>query len=157
MKFRWLISIAALLAFTAASQAESVYKLKDSSGATVYSDRPNLPGTTKEGTVKVGPGPSAEQQQAAEQNVQQMENKSDEMRRSRMEREQKSARGQDRNTTAVDEIDATGVGVVDGRRRDPKARIPVESRDGGEHAIYEPGKGPPVHIAPHPSPRAGRR
>jgi len=152
-----LILIVLLLAYAAMGHAESVYKLKDESGATVYSDRPDLQGTTNAGTVKLTPGPSVEEQQAAEQKVERMETKSEEMRQSRMEKEQQRNAEQGKNTAAVEETEASGVGVVDTRRlRDPKTRIPVESPDGGEHPIYEPGKGRPVHIAPRPRAGAGR-
>lgn len=65
MKNSSLILIAALFALTATGHTESVYKLKDESGGTVYSDRPELQGTTNVDTVKLAPGPSAEEQQAA--------------------------------------------------------------------------------------------
>jgi len=152
-----LILIVVLLAYTAVGHSESVYKLKDESGATVYSDRPDLQGTTNAGTVKLTPGPSAEEQQAAEQKVQRMNSKSEEMRQSRMDKEQQRNAEQDKNTAAVEEMEASGVGTVDDRRlRDPKTRIPVESPDGLGHPIYEPGKGRPVHIAPRPRARVGR-
>ena len=152
-----LILIVLLPAYSALGHAESVYRLKDESGATVYSDRPDLQGTTNAGTVELNPGPSAEEQQAAEQKVERMEKKSEEMRQSRMEKEQQRNAEQDKNAAAVEEMGASGVRTVDGRRlRDPKARIPVESPDGGEHPIYEPGTGRPVHIAPRPRARAVR-
>jgi TolA-binding protein len=157
MRLLSLISLAALLAFATPAQTESVYKLKDASGATVYSDKPDLPGTTSDGKVKLAPGPSAEQQQEAEQKVQQMERHSDEMRQSRLDKEQQRNEDQNRDRTAVKEVESSGVGVVDQRRRDPKARIPLESRDGGEHPIYELGKGPPVRPVPLPAARPGRR
>lgn len=158
MRFPPWVSIVALLVCSAPGHAESVYKLKDSSGATVYSDRPNLPGTTQEGTVDVPPGPSAEQQQAARQNVRQMESKSDELRQSRLERAQQGQQAQDRNTAADEIIESSGVGVVDGRRRrDPKTRIPLESPDGGEHPIYTPRNERPVPVVPRPRPSPGHR
>ena len=159
MRFLPWVSMAALLASSTAGHAQSVYKLEDASGATVYSDRPNLPGTTKQGTVNLTPGPSEEQQQAARQNVQQMENKSEEMRESRLNRERKNNQGQARDNAGVGVIESSTVDSVYGRRRlDPKTRIPVESPDGGEHPVYTPIDERPVHVAPHPRPRprAGR-
>lgn len=157
MKMFSLISIIALSAFTTTGQTESVYKLKDESGTTVYSDRPDLRGTTNTGTVELAPGPSAEQQRAAEQKVQRMETESEQMRQSRIDKEQQRNAEQDKGSSVVEDTEAIGVGTADDNRlRDPKTRIPVESRDGGEHPIYEPGKAPPVHVAPRPRPRAGR-
>ena len=157
MKNSALILITALFALAATGHTESVYKLKDESGGTVYSDRPDLQGTSNVGTVKLAPGPSAEQQEAAKQKVQQMEQSSEEMRQSRIDNEQQRKLEQKKDTAAVEEIESSGVGVDDDyRRRDPKARIPMESPDGGEHPIYEPNKGRPVHIAPRPMPRVGR-
>jgi len=158
MKRLLLACFVTLLLSTAPAHAESVYKLKDSTGATVYSDRPDLPGTTHDSTVKLDPGPSAEQQQAAEQQIQQMESKSNEMRETRLDREQTRVESQENNKAAVEEIESSGIDGVDRRRwRDPKARIPMESPDGGEHPIYEPREGRPVHVTPHPGARAGRR
>lgn len=158
MKLFWLTTMAALLLATTAGHTESVYKLKDSTGATVYSDRPNLPGTKNDGTVKLAPGPSIEQQQAAEQKVQQMQTKSDEMKANRLDRERTRSETQEKTAVTVEEIESSGVDVVDRRRwRDPKARVPMESPDGGEHPIYEPREGRPVHAAPHPRARAGSR
>jgi TolA-binding protein len=150
MKYVSLALAVTLLGLTATGHAESIYKLQDESGATVYSDRPNLQGTTKSGTVEITPGPSAEEQQAAQQRVQQMEAKSDEMRQSRMNNTE-----QKRNDTTIEEIESSGVGVVDDHRRpDPKARIPVETPNDGEHPIYSPGKERPA-VAPNPN--SGRR
>jgi len=158
MKFSWLLMTVTLLLTTAPAYTQSVYKLKDSTGATVYSDRPDLPGTTNDGTVNLTPGPSVEQQQAAEQHVQQMETKSNEMRENRLDRERTRGETQEKSAVTVEEIESSGVGVVDRRRwRDPKARIPNESPDGGEHPIYEPREGRPVHATPHAGARAGRR
>jgi TolA-binding protein len=152
-----LILITALFALTATGHTESVYKLKDESGGTVYSDRPELQGTTNVDTVKLAPGPSAEEQQAAKQKVQRMEKSSEEMRQSRINNEQQRKLEQNKETATVEKIESSGVCVDDDyRRRDPKARIPMESPDGEEHPVYEPGKERPVHIAPRPRPRAGR-
>ena len=152
-----LISIFALLALASTGHTESVYKLKDESGATVYSDRPDLKGTTNTGTVELAPGPSVEEQQAAKQKARQMETKAEQMRQSRMDEERQRKAEQDKGSSVVEETEAVGVGTADDRRlRDPKTRIPVESRDGEEHPIYEPGKAPPVHITPIPRPRPSR-
>ena len=157
MKVFSLILIFALWAFASTGHTESVYKLKDESGATVYSDRPDLKGTTNTGSVELAPGPSVEEQQAAKQKVRQMETKAEQMRQSRMDEEQQRKAERDEASSAVEETEAIGVGTADDRRlRDPKTRIPVESRDGGEHPIYEPGKAPPVHVVPRPRPGAGR-
>ena len=158
MKFESFIGLAVMLAWGAAAQAESVYKLKDASGATVYSDRPNLPGTTNAGTVELAPGPSVEEQQAADRKVKQMGTEADRLRQSRMGRERDRNDEPNRNAETVDDIESSGVGVVERHPRlDPKRRIPNESPDGGEHPVYEPGNGRPVQVTPHPSPRAGRR
>ena len=149
-----LVSNLAMLVFVTTGHAETVYKLKDESGATVYSDRPNLQGTTNAGTVDLPPGPSAEEQQAAVQRVRHMQSKSEEMRQIREDKEQERNAEQDK-TTPVVQIEASGSSTVDDRRLDPKTRIPVETPGGGEHPIYEPGKGPPVHVAPRPRPRSG--
>lgn len=157
MKSSSLIFMFAFLLPTATGHTETVYKLKDSSGATVYSDRPELQGTTNAGTVKLAPGPSSEEQKAAKQKVQKMEAKSEEMRRSRLDKEQQREEAQVKSNAVVEERESSGVGVVDDHlRRDPKARIPVESPGGGEHPIYEPREGRHVPITPRPSPRAGR-
>ena len=156
MKFQSLILLVALLALTATGHAESVYKLKDESGATVYSDRPDLKGTTQAGTVKLAPGPSAEDQQAAEQRVQRMQSESDAMQETRLNKEKQRDQAPEAGTAEVGELESSGVDAIDQRRHDPKERIPLESRDGGEHRIYQPNKGRPVHIAPRPSPRVGR-
>ncbi len=152
-----LVLFISLATHTSAGHADSVYKLKDASGATVYSDRPDLKGTTNAGTVNLDPGPSDEAQQAARQNVQRMQTQSEELRQSRMGRERQRGTEQDRSPASVEEMESTGVGTVEHRRlRDPKTRIPVESPGDGEHPIYEPREGRPVHIAPRPRPRAGR-
>ena len=157
MKSTSLFLIAALFALVSTGHTESVYKFKDASGATVYSDRPELEGTTKIGTVKLDPGPSDEEQQAAQQKVQRMKESSEEMRQSRIDNEQQRKVEQNKSTTVVEEIESSGVDVVDGYlRRDPKARIPVESPDGEEHPVYEPREGRPVHIAPRPRPWVSR-
>jgi TolA-binding protein len=158
MKIFWLITMAAWVLATTAGHTESVYKLKDSTGATVYSDRPNLPGTTNDGTVKLAPGPSIEQQQSAERQVQQMETKSNEMKANRLDRERARSQTQEKTAVTAEEIESSDVGVVDRRRwRDPKARVPAESPDGGEHPIYQPREGRPVHAAPRPRAPAGGR
>ena len=155
MKNPRLILLSALVAFTATAHSESVYKLKDESGNTVYSDRPSLEGTTNLGTVELAPGPSDEERRAAREQAERMKMNSEKMRQSRIEAEQQ--RQKDQRPATVEEIESSGGDVVDGyRRRDPKARIPIESPDGGEHPIYEPGKGRPVPIAPRPRPRVAR-
>ena len=157
MRYIPLVLFISLAIYIAAGHADSVYKLKDASGATVYSDRPDLKGTTDARTVNLDPGPSDEAQQAARQNVQRMQTQSEELRQSRMGRERQRGTEQDKNPASVEEMEATGVGTVEHRRpRDPKTRIPVESPGDGEHPIYEPREGRPVHIAPRPRPRAGR-
>ena len=151
----WLAA-ATFATLAATGQAESVYKLKDASGATVYSDRPNLPGTTQAGTVELAPGPSAEQQQAADERMRQMGSDADRLRQSRLDREHERQTETTRSSGTVEEVESSAVGLADRRRwRDPKRRIPVESPQGGEHPIYEPGRGPPVHAIPRVP--AGRR
>lgn len=151
-----MILLFVLSASITTGHAETVYKLKDDSGATVYSDRQDLQGTTEAATVKLAPGPSAEDQQAAEQRVQSMRKESDTMQKARLDKEKHRNKTQEMSNTDVREIESSGVGVIDQRPRDPKERIPSESRDGGEHPIYEPNKERPVHIAPRPRPRVGR-
>ena len=97
----------------------------------MYSDRPELEGTTNMGTVKLDPGPSDVEQQAAQQKVQRMKESSDDMRQFRIDNEQQRKVEENRSTTAVEEIESSGADVVEGyRRHDLKARIPVESPDG---------------------------
>jgi len=155
VKFLSLTLLIALLTLTATGQTETVYKLKDESGATVYSDRQNLQGTTEAGTIQLAPEPSAEDRQAAEQRAQSMQRKSDEMQETRLSKEKQRNEEREQGTSGLEEIESSGVEVVDPRRRDPKARIPLESRDGGEHPVYQPNKRP-IHIAPRPTPRLGR-
>lgn len=156
MKSLSLSLMFALLALSATGHAESVYKLKDAAGETVYSDRPNLPGATDVDKVELPPGPTAEEQQAAKARVQQMGLESDEMQQSRMEKEKQRAIEAAKDTTDVGEIESVGQDVDDDRRRDNlKARIPTESPTGGEHPVYQ--SKPPVHAMPRPSPGAIRR
>ena len=146
-----LVLFVSLAAYTVTGHTDTVYKLKDESGATVYSDRPNLQGTTNAEAVRLDPGPSVQEQQAAQQNLQRIQTKSEELRQSRVGREQRRDATQDRNTGPVEEMEASGVGTVDyRRRRAPKTRIPVESPGQEEHPIYQPREGRPVQIAPRP-------
>jgi len=140
----------ALFALSATGHAESVYKLKDAAGETVYSDRPDLPGTTDLGKVELPPGPTAQEQQAAKERLQQMEQESDKMQQSRIEKEKQRAIEATKETKDVGEIESVGQDVDYDRRRDNlKARIPTESPTGGEHPVYQ--SRPPVHTMPRPS------
>ena len=146
----------ALFALCTAGHAESVYKLKDAAGETVYSDRPDLPGTTDLGKVELPPGPTAAEQQAAKERLQHMEQESDEMQQSRMEKEKQRAIEATKETKDVGNIESVGQDVDYDRRRDNlKVRIPTESPTGGEHPVYQ--SRPPAHAMPRPSPGAIRR
>jgi hypothetical protein len=155
MRYTAAIILLSLSAFSITAHSDTVYKLKDESGATVYSDRPALQGTTNAGTVDLPSGPSESDQQAAQQRVKGMQQKSDAMEKSRVEKENERKQ-EARNETAIVSETATTGWNADNRPIDPKTRIPLESPGGGEHPVYQPREGQPVHNAPRSGPRGGR-
>lgn len=122
------------------ASAETVYKY-DGPDGTTYSDRPQPDATSPAETVQLPTGPSAEEQRAAEQRVQRMQDASAEMEESRLATQQAREQQEAVNASTAAEPQAAG-STTTGYPRDPKTRIPIESPDGGEHPIYTPGQRP---------------
>jgi hypothetical protein len=128
-------------ALCGAVHAESVYKYDGADGATTYSDRPEAGVAAEVEKVQLPAGPSQADQRAAEQRVQQMQESSAEMEQSRLANQEARERQKTIEGSTASEEPVGGWSTVD-PRRDPKARIPLESPTGGEHPIYQPGIGP---------------
>ena len=136
--------------------AESVQKFKDESGATVYSDQQQLQGATEVETIKLAPGPSEAEQQAAQERVERTKSAGEEMEKSRQSA-QKAREQQEKTTSSeVIQLDSNGTNL-EPNRIDPKRHIPLESSDGGEHKIYQPIEGQPAHVTPRPAAAGGGR
>jgi len=151
-----LIALIALLTGTSlAAYADTVREFRDDeSGDVSFSDQQQLQGATEVGTVKLDPGPTEAEQQAAQQRADRTKSAADEMEQSRLSAQQQ--RQQESTAAEVDPIVTGGGTDYYDDRRELDRHLPIESRDGGDHIIYQPGKTHPAHRAA-PAGRAGGR
>lgn len=139
------------LPFAQGVAEQPVYKSIDESGQVIYSTAP--PETAVESRpVEIPPGPTEEQKRAAESLAEKTKRKAESLERERaVEKEREKVTP---SPPPIEEpVEARGpVEIVRVPAR-PHKRRPIESPDGGDHPVYDPGKRPIKPRPPRPQPK----